>query len=347
MDYKKLDHILKEEKQPSFRFSQIVKSVFYDGINSFDDITTISKDLRETLNDRLDIYPFSVKEILASSDGRAIKALFELCDGNVIESVLISPKPDVWSACISSQVGCAMACEFCATGKLGLGRDLTVDEIVSQAIFWRGYLQQNNIDGVYANIVYMGMGEPFMNWENVRESIEILTDENLCNFPNRGLSVSTSGVVPGIEKFADTFGQINLAISLHFAFDEKRDKYMPVNKAYNLEQLKESLQYYLSKNKRRLFIEYIMLDGINDTKADAVALTKYLRSIGNKRLIIVNLIKYNSIDGDFVPSTKQSVMRFKELVKSGGIACTIRKSIGDDIHGACGQLAGKNKCDDI
>ncbi|XLQ19688.1 MAG: 23S rRNA (adenine(2503)-C(2))-methyltransferase RlmN [Candidatus Moraniibacteriota bacterium] len=345
MDYKKLEKVLEDNKQPAFRFKQITKAVFYDGVSSFDEITTISKDLRKMLSEELDVYPFSVKEVVVSGDKRAIKALFELKDGNVIESVLISPKPDTWSACISSQVGCAMACDFCATGKLGLGRDLTTDEIVSQAVFWRGYLRENDIAGTYTNIVYMGMGEPFMNWENVKESIEALTDESLCNFPNRGVSVSTSGVVPGIEKFADAFGQINLAISLHFAFDEKRDKYMPVNKAYNLERLKKSLQYYLSKNKRRLFIEYIMLNGINDSNEDAIALTKYLRSIGDKKLIIVNLIKYNSIDEGFMPSTAGSVQRFKDLVKRGGIACTIRKSIGDDIHGACGQLAGKNKCD--
>ncbi len=344
MDYKKLQKVLEKNEQPAFRFKQIAKAVFHDGISSFDDITTISKDLRTVLNEQLNIYPFNVREVVVSRDRRAIKALFELEDGNIIESVLISPKPETWSACISSQVGCAMACEFCATGKLGLGRDLTSDEIVSQAVFWRGYLRENNIVGTYTNIVYMGMGEPFMNWENVKESITILTDESLCNFPNRKVSVSTSGVVPGIEKFADIFGQINLAVSLHFAFDEKRDKYMPVNKAYNLEKLKKSLQYYLSKNKRRLFIEYIMLDGINDSKEDAVALTKYLRSIGDKKLIIVNLIKYNSIDEGFAPSTAGSVQKFKEQVKRGGIACTIRKSIGDDIHGACGQLAGKNKC---
>lgn len=344
MDYKKLQKVLEKNEQPAFRFKQIAKAVFHDGISSFDEITTISKDLRMILNKELQIYPFNVKEVVISRDKRAIKALFELEDGNIIESVLISPKPETWSACISSQVGCAMACDFCATGKLGLRRDLTSDEIVSQAVFWRGYLRENNIAGTYTNIVYMGMGEPFMNWENVKESITILTDESLCDFPNRGVSVSTSGVVPGIEKFADTFGQINLAISLHFAFDEKRDEYMPVNKAYNLERLKKSLQYYLSKNKRRLFIEYIMLDGINDSKEDAVALTKYLRSIGDKKLIIVNLIKYNSIDEGFTPSTTDSVQKFKELVKRGGIACTIRKSIGDDIHGACGQLAGKNKC---
>ena len=180
-----------------------------------------------------------------------------------------------------------------------------------------------------------------MNWENVKESIEILTDENLANFPNRGISVSTSGVVPGIEKFTDTFGQINLAISLHFVSDEKRSQYMPVNKKYNLEMLKKSLQYYLSKNRRRIFIEYIMLAGINDKNEDVKLLVNYLKSIGNNRLVIVNLIKYNSIDSNFSPSSRNVVQHFKDLIKKGGISCTIRKGIGDDIYGACGQLAGK------
>jgi 23S rRNA (adenine2503-C2)-methyltransferase len=344
MDYNKLQVILEEKKQPPFRFEQITKSVFGDGVSSFDDITTISKELRSVLSQELDIFPFEVKEVIISKDNRAIKALFELRDGNVIESVLISPKPETWSACISSQVGCAMACEFCATGKLGLSRDLTSDEIVSQAIFWKGYLRENAIAGTYANIVYMGMGEPFMNWNNVKESIDILVDEKKGHFPKRGISVSTSGVVPGITKFADECGQINLAISLHFATNEKRDKYMPVNKAYNLEALAESLRYYLSKNNRRLFIEYIMLKDINDSDEDALLLVKYLKSIGKKQLMIVNLIKYNTIDSGFVPSSKKTVMRFKELIKDGGVPCTIRKSIGDDIHGACGQLAGKDKC---
>ncbi len=344
MNDKKLKDLLKEQKQPDFRLEQITKDIYQKGIFDFDEITTISKDLRKILNEELSILPFVIKEVVISSDGRAIKALFELEDGNVVESVLISPKPETWSACISSQVGCAMSCEFCATGKLGLGRDLTTDEIVSQAIFWRGYLRENNIVGTYANIVYMGMGEPFMNWDNVKASIDILTNEKLGNFPNRGISVSTSGVVSGIKKFADECGQINLAISLHFATDEKRDKYMPVNKAYNLEALSESLRYYLAKNNRRLFIEYIMLEGVNDSDEDARLLVSYLKSIGKKQLVIVNLIKYNSVDDSFKPSSKKTVMHFKELIKSGGVPCTIRKSIGDDIHGACGQLVGKDKC---
>lgn len=341
MDCKKLQKALEENNEPAFRFGQITKAVFRDGINSFGEITTISKDLRKILEDELSVYPFKVKEVVVSGDGRAIKALFELEDGNVIESVLISPKPGIWSACISSQVGCAMACKFCATGRLGLGRDLTVDEIVSQAIFWRGYLKENKVAGAYANIVYMGMGEPLNNWEKVKESIEVLTDQELGNFPNRGVAVSTSGVVPGINKFADTFGQVNLAISLHFATNEKRDKYMPINKAYNLDELREALQYYLRKNRRRLFIEYIMLNDINDTTQDARMLIRYIKSIGYDGLLIVNLIKYNSIDEAFKPSTRNGVERFKKNMEAGGIPCTIRRSIGDDIHGACGQLAGK------
>ena len=343
MDYKKLKKILSDNKQPEFRFEQIAKPVFYDGAQSFDDITNIPKDLRGILNQEISILPFEVENIVVSGDKRAIKALFKLGDNNVIESVLISPKPDMWSACISSQVGCAMSCEFCATGRLGLGRDLTCDEIVSQAIFWRGYLKHNGIAGNYSNIVYMGMGEPFMNWQNVKESIQVLTSQELGNFPNRGLSVSTSGVAPGIMKFADEFGQVNLAISLHFATDEKRTKYMPVNKAYNLDKLREAIKYYLSKNRRRIFVEYIMLKGINDSDDDAKKLTSYLKTLGAGKLLIVNLIKYNFIDKGFEPSDKKTVMRFKELIKSDGVACTIRRSVGDDIHGACGQLAASKK----
>lgn len=340
MDHKKLKIVLEEKNQPAFRYKQITKAILRDAITSFEDISTLPKELRAILSEELSILPFTLMNVVISADKRAMKALFMLSDGKIIESVLISPKPGMWSACISCQVGCAMSCDFCATGKLGLKRDLTTDEIVSQAIFWRGYLKNEKIDGTYANIVYMGMGEPMMNWDNVKESIEVLTDADLCNFPNRGLSVSTSGIVSGIKKFADTFGQVNLAISLHFASDEKRSKYMPVNKGNNLEQLKEALQYYLRKNKRKLFIEYIMLDKINDTHEDAVMLAEYLRSVGTMHLLHVNLIRYNAIDGDHVPSTKNTVQNFKKDLDDLGISATIRKSIGDDIHGACGQLAG-------
>ncbi|MBT4277691.1 23S rRNA (adenine(2503)-C(2))-methyltransferase RlmN [Candidatus Falkowbacteria bacterium] len=343
MNNKKLKDFLAKNNQPGFRYKQIVKAVYQDAVASFSDISTLPRGLRDLLGKKIDILPFKVIEAVVSKEKKAIKALFELSDKNIIESVLISPKPGTWSACISSQVGCALSCKFCATGQMGIKRDLTSDEIVSQAIFWRQYSREYNIEGSYASIVYMGMGEPFKNWENVRESIKILTDKDLGNFPNRGLSISTSGVVPGVKKFANEFKQVNLAISLHFANNEKRSKYMPINKAYDLEALKNALQYYFSKNKRKVFIEYIMLNNINDSEGDAQELIDYLLSIENKKLLHVNLIRYNTVDNNFTPSSRERVKDFQTFLLDQGISCTIRKSIGDDIHGACGQLAGKSK----
>lgn len=343
MDIKKLENFIKDHNYPKFRIKQIVNAVFDRGINSFSDIGQIPKEMREDLDKNIAILPFDVLHVAVSKKSDAIKALLKLEDDHIIETVLIAPKPGRWSACISCQVGCAMACEFCATGKLGIKRDLTADEITSQVLFWRQYLMSKKIDGEFNNIVYMGMGEPFMNWENVKESIEMLTDEQLFNFPRRGISVSTSGVVPGIKKFADECPQINLAISLHFASDEKRSQYMPVNRGYGLEQLKESLQYYFSKNNRKIFIEYIMLDDINDSKEDAILLAEFLKEIGKTHLLHVNLIRYNSIGEGFDPSNKNVVREFQKILQDKNVPCTIRKSVGDDIHGACGQLAGAKK----
>ena len=343
MDVKKLEKFIKERKYPKFRFGQITNAIFDRSVDTFFEIDQIPKDMREKLAKNISILPFEVVHIAYSKNGDAIKALLKLEDNHIIETVLIAPKPGKWSACISCQVGCAMACAFCATGKLGIKRDLTTDEITSQILFWRQYLKKENIDGEFNNIVYMGMGEPFMNWENVKESIDILIDEKLFNFPRRGLSVSTSGVAPGIEKFANECPQINLAISLHFASNEKRSRYMPVNKGYDLEKLKESLQYYLSKNNRKIFIEYIMLEGINDSREDAMLLTRFLKKIGKLQLLHVNLIRYNSIGEGFEPSGKKVVREFQNILQKQNIPCTIRKSVGDDIHGACGQLAGAKK----
>jgi 23S rRNA (adenine(2503)-C(2))-methyltransferase len=342
MNITQLSTYLSEHKHPDFRRKQIIKGIVQDGCATYAEITTIPRVLQEELLINVPILPFTVVKIHASQDGRAIKALLQLTeDKRMIETVLISPKPHMWSACISSQVGCAMGCTFCATGKLGLVRNLTTDEITSQVLLWRQYLKQYHITGTFANIVYMGMGEPFMNWKNVKESIDVLTDETLFGFAKRGLSVSTSGIVPGIMDFADTCPQINLAISLHFASDAKRTKYMPVNNGYNLSQLRQALQYYLSKNKRKIFIEYIMLKGINDTLEDARLLAQYIASIGHMKLLHINLIRYNTIGENFSSSEREVVKKFQLIMQKAHIPCTIRKSVGDDISGACGQLAGK------
>ena len=382
MDIQKLEQFLLENNLPKFRLGQIQKAIFADGVSSFAEITTLSKELREKMAKELKLLSFEVEKVLVAEDGQSIKALLkipkchpELVSGSkaatqsqilkqvqddmgydLIETVLISPKPGIWSACISCQVGCAMGCRFCATGKMGFKRDLTAEEITDQILFWRQYLARNNKlqktnskqiqnskfeikNSDVNNIVYMGMGEPFLNWVQVAESIKSLTDKKLFGFGSRSLSVSTSGITSGIEKLANDFPQINLAISLHFASDEKR--IMPVNKMDNLESLRDSLKTYFSITNRKVFLEYIMLDGINDTALDAKMLADYIYSIGNTHLLHANLIRYNMTSEDLKPSSKTRTQLFKQELEKHRVNATIRKSLGEEIKAACGQLAGE------
>lgn len=350
MNVQKLEEILKEYNQPKFRLEQIKKAVYQDGVSSFAEISTLSKELRETLDQEISILSFSVEKVLQSQDGQSVKALLKLHDGNLMETVLLSPKParlaedgesrrGLWSACISCQVGCPMGCDFCATGKLGLVRNLTAEEITDQILFWRQYLKTTNQK--LSTIVYMGMGEPFANWEEVKKSLAILTDKNLFSFGSRSISVSTSGITDGIEKLAEAFPQVNLAVSLHFADPQKRSRFMPVNRSFDLDKLKMALQKYLQKTNRKIFIEYVMLAGINDSRRDAETLVKYLGSIGSAHLLHVNLIRYNPTPGSLAPASKLKTQDFKNYLRQNGINVTIRKSLGGEIQGACGQLAGK------
>ncbi len=350
MDIKKLEEFLAGNNLPKFRLAQIRKAVFQDGVLSFSEITTIPKDLRGILENNLNTLSFEVEQVLEARDGQSIKALLKLHDGSPIETVLISPKPGTWSACISCQVGCQMGCKFCATGKMGFKRNLTAEEITDQILFWKQYLKNNfqnskfkiqNSNISVGNIVYMGMGEPFNNWQNVSESIKILTDKDLFGFGSRSLSVSTSGIAEGIVRMAKEFPQVNLALSLHFANDEKRSRFMPANLKDDMSALKKALQEYFQITKRKVFLEYIMLDGINDGALDVRQLAEYIKSIGNKHLLHVNLIRYNTTSEDLKPSTRDNTTRFKNGLEKLGIHATIRKSLGDEIKGACGQLAGK------
>ena len=374
MNNQKLQQFLSEHNLPKFRLGQIQKAVFTDAVSSFSEITTLSKDLREKMDKEMKILSFKVEKILVANDGQSVKALLRLqgchperisqqadeskdlgsdlptkveMTHDLIETVLISPKPGSWSVCVSCQVGCAMGCRFCATGKMGFVRNLTAEEITDQILFWKQYLQGRTSPhpllekerGILSNIVFMGMGEPFQNWENVSQSIRDLTDEKLFGFGSRSLSVSTSGIASGIEKMVSEFPQVNLAISLHFASDEKRDLYMPVNKVDNLESLKNALQKYFQITKRKVFLEYIMLEGINDSALDAKMLAQYLRNVGNTQLLHVNLIRYNATSEDLKPSSKTRTQLFKQELAKYFINATIRKSLGEEIKGACGQLA--------
>lgn len=351
MNLQLLEKFLKEKGQPKFRLGQIKKAVYQDGASSFSEITTLSKDLREMLEKEISLLSFSAEKVLVAKNKQSMKALLRLSDGNLIETVLLSQGPSSAeasagkSACISCQVGCQMGCRFCATGKMGFKRNLTSEEITDQILFWKQYLKANEASSSLSNIVYMGMGEPFNNWEEVSESIRILTDNDLFGFGSRSISVSTAGIADGIERMAKEFPQVNLAISLHFATDEKRDQFMPINKKDNLENLKAALKKYFELANRKVFLEYIMLEGMNDSPNDAFNLAKYIKSIGKLQLLHVNLIRYNTISdlpaGGLVPSSRDRTERFKAELERMGIPVTIRKSLGEEIQGACGQLAGK------
>ena len=347
MNNENLTRILVKNNQPSYRTAQIQKAIYEEGVSSFLEISTISKELRERLAKELSILSFTVEKVLVAKDNCSIKALLKLADGEKIETVLLSPLPNKWSVCISSQVGCALNCQFCATGKSGFKRNLTAEEITDQVLFWRQYLNENfkfQISNFkLTNIVYMGMGEPFLNWEEVRKSLQDLVDKKLFAFGSRSISVSTAGIPEGISKFADEFPQVNLAISLHFASDVKRNAYMPINKKYNLASLKKALQNYFGKTNRQVFIEYVMLAGINDSEEDAYALSTYLKSIGNRELLHVNLIAYNETGSLFKASSGNKTHLFKDCLEKGGMSVTIRKSLGAEVEGACGQLAGEGK----
>lgn len=339
MNINNLEEFLKNNNQPNFRLGQIKKAIFQEGVSSFSEISTLSKDLRELLNEKLLLLSFDAEKVLLSKDEQSMKALLRLKDGNLTETVLIAPKPGVWSACISCQVGCSIGCKFCATGKMGFTRNLSAEEITDQVLFWQQYLKTKNQK--LSTVVYMGMGEPFLNWKEVSQSLRDLLDADMFGFGARSISVSTSGIPEGIEEMSEEFPQVNLALSLHFASDEKRSAVMPINQKNNLEKLRGALQKYFAKTKRKVFLEYVMLDGVNDSKSDADKLIQFIKSIGKAQLLHVNLIRYNSTDSQFKSSSKEKTMQFRDYLEKNRTEVTIRKSLGEEIQGACGQLAGK------
>ena len=278
-----------------------------------------------------------------SRDGRARKALLSLADGKIIETVLLRPSPSRWTTCISCQVGCALGCGFCATGLMGLSRDLTCEEITDQVLFWRLYLRREGLEGRLDNVVYMGMGEPFACYETVSESLKALMDQKRFAIGARHIAVSTVGLAPQIERFGRDFPQVNLALSLHAADDELRTRLVPANKAYPLERLAKALREYLSGTSRKVFLEYVLLSGENDRPQDANRLIDYVKSIGPLELLHVNLILFNQTDTPHDAATEQGAREFQRRLRSAGLRATVRQNLGRDIRGACGQLIAKER----
>lgn len=324
--------------EPGYRVRQAYRAVFREGVETFAGISAFPLALRRRL-DGVRILCLSRETLKVSRDGRAHKAVLRLMDGKRIETVLMSPKPGLWTACVSSQVGCALGCAFCATGLMGLTRNLDAEEIADQALFWRQYTRARGGGERLSNIAYMGMGEPMLNLDSVFESLRRLTDPELFAFGDRHLSVSTAGIAPGIERFARAFPQVNLALSLHAATDELRARLVPVNKAYPLARLADSLGEYFRSNRRKVFLEYVLLRGENDRPSDAEALVRFIGSVGAKHLLHVNLIVYNPTATRHFPSRADAARSFLERLDRAGVPCTFRKNLGQDIDGACGQLA--------
>jgi 23S rRNA (adenine(2503)-C(2))-methyltransferase len=340
MNLKKLENFLVKNNQPKFRLKQIRDAIYKNGIFSFREISTIPENLRINLEKEMKLFSFSAERIVVANNKKSIKALFRFEDNNKIETVLMESNIGAYTVCVSSQAGCPLDCLFCATGQEGFKRNLSSEEITDQVLFWKAYLrQEKNIKNISFNIVFMGMGEPFLNWGEVKKSVSVFVNPELFGISSRSISISTVGVRGGIEKFTQVFPQVNLAISLHFTDDEKRSRYMPANRSFNLDDIKRALQKYFQKNNRKVFIEYLMLNNLNDSVKDAESLAQYLKDIGNTFLFCVNLISYNRTSADCRATPAEKITKFKNILLRHNINTTIRKSLGNEIKGACGQLA--------
>ncbi|MBT6068951.1 23S rRNA (adenine(2503)-C(2))-methyltransferase RlmN [Candidatus Peregrinibacteria bacterium] len=338
LKYKDLIEVLKNAGYPKFRAEQVFQAVYKKGGNDYENISTLPGELKEFLKENVPVYSFGVGNRMVSKIDGTQKVLFELCDGKKVEAVLMRYSDKTGkrnTVCVSSQVGCALKCAFCATGKLGFSRDLTAEEIADQVLYFDHILKAE--EERVTNVVYMGMGEPFLNYDKVMKSVRILNDEKCLNIAARGITVSTSGVIEGIEKFSEENLQVNLAVSLHVPTQDGRAEIMPIARANSLDKLMESLDDYVFRTNRRVSYEYVLLKGVNDGVEDARDLAELLQG----RLCHVNLIQYNETGLPFKKSGKSEGEKFLEILEGSGVPVSLRISRGQDIFGACGQLAGK------
>lgn len=338
MELPRVAAALKELKAPGFRLDQVRRAVYDEAVTSYQDIAVLPADLREKLSAAAPLMSAKERRVDVAGDGRAHKALMTLSDGKIVETVLLRPSPTRWTTCISTQVGCAIGCTFCATGLMGLSRNLTPEEITDQVLFWKQYMRKHGLEGRLDNVVYMGMGEPFATYENTAESLRRLMDQKQFAIGARHISVSTSGLAPQIERFGEDFPQVNLALSLHAADDRLRTKLVPVNKAFSLERLSRSIGKYLQATNRKVFLEYVMLRGENDSDEDAEKLIAWIKATGPLELLHVNLIIFNQTATEHEATPEQNARRFQTLLLRADIKATVRQNLGRDIQGACGQL---------
>lgn len=324
-----------ERGDKAFRGNQVYEWLWQKSAHTFDAMTNVSKETRQMLEEHFVINHIRVDQMQRSSDG-TIKNAVRLHDGLVVESVLI-PTETRTTACVSSQVGCSLDCRFCATARMKRMRNLNPDEIYDQVVAIDNE-SRLYFDRPLSNIVFMGMGEPLMNYNNVLKAIDMITSPEGLGMSPKRITVSTSGVPKMIKKMADEEVKFGLAVSLHSAIDEVRTSIMPFNATFSLADLREALEYWYGKTKSRITYEYVVWEGINDTQEAAEALVKFCRFAPSK----VNLIEYNPIDdGEFQQASSAAVDMYQRTLEKNGVTVTVRRSRGKDIDAACGQLANK------
>ncbi|WP_151998088.1 MULTISPECIES: 23S rRNA (adenine(2503)-C(2))-methyltransferase RlmN [unclassified Imperialibacter] len=329
--------VFKTWGEPAFRAKQVSEWLWKKSATSFDEMTNLSLKTREMLKEHFSILAVSTATRQMSSDG-TIKSGFRLHDGHMIEGVLI-PADDRMTACVSSQVGCSLTCKFCATGYMERKRNLDPAEIYDQVVMIDKQAREaNNVP--LTNIVYMGMGEPLLNYANVLKSVDYITSPDGLGMSPKRITVSTAGIAKMIKKLGDDEVKFNLALSLHAANDEKRNQIMPINESNTLEALKEALQYFYQKTKNKITFEYIMFYSFNDTLKDAEELFQFTKSVPSK----VNIIEYNPIaEATYKNADPEALDKFSAYLEDRGVVVNVRRSRGKDIDAACGQLAIKDK----
>lgn len=348
--------LLKREGHQPFRAKQLLHAIYREGKSDYESISVLPRNLVKFLTHHAPLFSFSITREVVSHTGDTVKTLFKLKDGKLVEGVLMKFRDGRNSVCVSSQVGCGLRCAFCATGTMGFIRNLTAEEIADQVLYFdqwlkkderkRGPPQSHPAQRVAEqgerrvnHVIFMGMGEPMLNYDEVMKAIHTLNDPDCLGIAARHITISTSGVIPGIEKLSKEKLQINLAVSLHAPEQALREKFMPIAKAYKLNQLMKALDEYSARTRRRVSYEYVMLHGVNDSPACAEKLAKLLRG----KRCHVNLIPYNETYLGFKNAGKSRIDRFRDIVASKKIPVTVRVSLGQDISAACGQLALKKE----
>ena len=335
LDYSReeIDQFIQEMGLPSYRAEQLLQGMYVQKLPDFKKLTTFSKSLRESLDKNTILRTFKRLQTIKSDNDGTTKFLWQLHDGLKIESVIIFEGSRV-TFCISSQVGCALDCQFCSTGKMGFIRNLSSGEIVEQVLLMLELAEQPA-----TNIVYMGMGEPLLNLKNVLKAGYIISDPEGMAFSRKKITISTSGIAPGIRKLADLDAPFSLAVSLNAVFEEKRKKIMPVTENFPLKQLFDNIRYYISQTSKRVTFEYILIDDLNDSRADADQIIYLTRGLPCK----INLIPCNSSDPLYAPTPDDRAKWFADYLHKRGRTATVRLRKGWEIEAACGQLYAKNE----